>query len=150
MNNQHNGSKVKVCENIEYIDWRELSELYRIAPLGNKSVNWLKSVYENSRFYCFVYQGEQLIGAGRALADGFDCSYICDLAVHPAHQGKGIGKQIVKKLINRSKGHKKIILYSVVGMEPFYRSCGFQSMTTAMAIFADQDKASESGLIEVS
>jgi GNAT superfamily N-acetyltransferase len=32
-----------------------------------------------------------LIGVGRAVADGIDCSYICDVAVHPDFQGKGIG-----------------------------------------------------------
>jgi GNAT superfamily N-acetyltransferase len=76
--------------------------------------------------------------SGRALADGADCSYVCDIAVMPSHQGTGLGKQIVARLVELSRGHKKIILYAVPGKEPFYRKFGFLRMTTAMAIFEDQ------------
>ena len=94
-----------------------------------------------------MYDSSRLIGAGRALADGVDCSYICDVAVHPTHQGSGIGKEIISKLVDRSRGHKKIILYAVPGKEPFYRKLGFKRMTTAMAIFDNQAQALERGLI---
>jgi ribosomal protein S18 acetylase RimI-like enzyme len=87
------------------------------------------------------------VAAGRALADGVDCSYICDVAVHPDFQGQGLGKDIVSKLCQLSSGHKKIILYSVPGKESFYKSLGFKRMSTAMAMFAEQDRALQAGLI---
>jgi len=136
-------------ENTENINWQELSNLYKIAPLGNKSPNNLKTVFTTSLYVFFVYKNNQLIGAGRALADGVDCSYLCDVAVHPDCQGEGIGKQIIKKLINASKGHQKIILYAVPGKEAFYENVGFAKMKTAMAIFKNQAQAQEWGLIEV-
>ena len=74
---------------IEVVDWDELSSLYRIAPLGEKPPDALRTVFGNSMFRCFVYAGEVLVGAGRALADGVDCAYIADVAVHPDHQGRG-------------------------------------------------------------
>ena len=129
------------------VDWDVLSNLYRIAPLGEKKPADLKVVFSNSLFKCFVYEGGKLIGAGRALADGMDCSYICDIAVHPDHQGVGLGKDIVAALVGLSKGHKKIILYAVAGKEPFYRKLGFRRMLTAMAIFANQEQALQNGLI---
>lgn len=129
------------------MDWDALSHLYRIAPLGEKKPADLKVVFSNSLFKCFVYEGGKLIGAGRALADGMDCSYICDIAVHPDHQGVGLGKDIVAKLVSLSRGHKKIILYAVAGKEPFYRKLGFRRMLTAMAIFANQEQAMKNGLI---
>lgn len=128
-------------------DWVQVSELYRLAPLGEKKPDDLKEVFSNSRFKCFVYNNSQLIGAGRALADGKDCSYICDVAVHPDYQGTGLGKQIVKTLVDNSAGHKKIILYSNPGKERFYEKMGFKKMNTAMAIFEDQEQAAKSGLI---
>jgi ribosomal protein S18 acetylase RimI-like enzyme len=137
-------------DSLERIDWDELSALYEIAPLGHKRPADLKTVFENSMFRCFVYEGGRLIAAGRALADGIDCSYICDVAVHPAHQGKGIGKAVVARLVERSRGHRKIILYAVAGKEPFYRTLGFKRMRTAMAIFRDPAQALESGLIDES
>ena len=68
----------------EGLDWEELSDLYRIAPLGHKDPSNLKVSFSNSMFKVFVYDSGRLIAAGRALADGKDCSYICDVAVHPS------------------------------------------------------------------
>lgn len=129
------------------VDWNELSALYRAAPLGEKNPSDLERAFSNSMFRLFIYDSERLVGVGRALADGVDCSYICDVAVLPTHQGKGLGKEIVAKLVALSAGHKKIILYSVPGKESFYRGLGFKRMTTAMAIFENQSRALEWGLI---
>jgi GNAT superfamily N-acetyltransferase len=125
------------------VNWDELSILYKIAPLGDKKPNDLRTVFLNSMFKCFVYADETLIGVGRALADGIDCSYICDVAIHPNYQGQGIGKEIVNKLIELSKGHNKIILYSYPGKERFYSKLGFDMMNTAMAIFKNKEQARE-------
>jgi GNAT superfamily N-acetyltransferase len=129
------------------IDWQELSDLYRAAPLGNKPAASLATVFTNSMFRVFVYDSGRLVGAGRALADGIDCSYLCDIAVHPSHQGRGVGKEIVSRLVERSRGHRKIILYAAPGKEPFYLKLGFKRMTTAMAIFENQAWAVEERLV---
>ena len=131
------------------MDWEELSALYKIAPLGDKSPENLEIVFSNSKYKCFVYLNKQLIGAGRALADGVDCSYICDVVVHPNWQSKGLGKKIIEKLLEDSKGHQKIILYAVPGKENFYEKFGFKKMKTAMAIFINNLQAQNSGLIEI-
>jgi ribosomal protein S18 acetylase RimI-like enzyme len=120
------------------IDWNELKELYRIAPLGIKDPEKLKMTFTNSMFKCFAYHDSQIIGVGRALADGADCSYICDIALHPEYQGLGLGKEIVKKLVAMSQGHKKIILYANPGKEGLYAKLGFKKMNTAMAIFENE------------
>ena len=134
-------------QSIAGIDWHELESLYRAAPLGNKDAAGLQIVYTNSRYCCFAFDSGKLVGAGRALADGFDCSYICDVAVLPSHQGTGVGKQIVATLVELSRGHRKIILYAVAGKEPFYRKFGFRRMLTAMAIFPDMQDAIERGYV---
>ncbi len=138
---------VEWIDSLENIDWEELSRLYLAAPLGHESPSDLKVAFSNSMFKCFAYDSGRLVAVGRALADGKDCSYISGVAVHPDHQGMGLGKEVVTRLIALSKGHKKIILYAAVGKEPFYRKLGFKRMATAMAIFEDQDQALESGLL---
>ncbi|WP_343731255.1 GNAT family N-acetyltransferase [Duganella sp.] len=137
-------------DSIETLDWDELSALYHAAPLGNKNPADLKVAFGNSRFVCFAREDGRLVGVGRALADGIDCSYICDVAVLPSHQGTGLGKEIVARLVELSAGHKKIILYAVPGKEPFYKKFGFKRMRTAMAIFANPAQAQESGYIDES
>ena len=129
------------------VDWDELSDLYRIAPLGEKPPDALRTVFGNSMFRCFVYAGEVLVGAGRALADGVDCAYIADVAVHPDHQGRGLGKAIIRRLVTLAEGHKKIILYANPGTEPFYLELGFLPMNTAMAIWWDQAGAIAAGVL---
>ncbi len=129
------------------VDWDELSELYRIAPLGDKPPSALKTVFGNSMFVRFVYAGDQLAGVGRAMADGLDCAYIADVAVHPDHQGRGLGKAIISELTEAAVGHKKIILYAAPGKEGFYASLGFLPMNTAMGIWQDQGRAIEVGLL---
>jgi ribosomal protein S18 acetylase RimI-like enzyme len=126
-------------------DWHELEALYQAAPLGRKLASELEVVFTNSRFRCFVREEGRLVAVGRALADGADCSYICDVAVMPSHQGTGLGKQVVQELIKLSDGHKKIILYSVPGKEGFYKKLGFLRMLTAMAIFQDRNAAIQRG-----
>jgi ribosomal protein S18 acetylase RimI-like enzyme len=76
-----------------------------------------------------------------------DCAYICDIAVLPSHQGTGLGMDIVSRLVELSRGHRKIILYAVPGKEGFYRKLGFKRMTTAMAIFDDQAGALARGYV---
>jgi ribosomal protein S18 acetylase RimI-like enzyme len=132
-------------QEIAGVDWLELEALYQAAPLGRKKAGELQVVFTNSRFRCFVREDGRLVAVGRALADGVDCSYICDVAVMPSHQGTGLGKAVVKELLKLSEGHKKIILYSVPGKEGFYKKLGFLRMLTAMAIFQDGAAAIERG-----
>ena len=61
----------------------------------------------------------------------------------PSQQGTGLGQAVVARLVDLSRGHKKIILYSVPGKEPFYRKFGFLRMKTAMAIFANPQQQLE-------
>jgi ribosomal protein S18 acetylase RimI-like enzyme len=132
----------------ESIDWFELSNLYKIAPLGDKKPEDLKIAFSNSRYKCFVFDHGKLVGVGRALADGVDCSYLCDVAVHPDYQGRGLGKDIITKLKELSASHKKIILYANPGKEGFYKKLGFLRMRTAMAIFQNQERAIELSLVD--
>jgi ribosomal protein S18 acetylase RimI-like enzyme len=145
---QENNVSLAWTHLIDKVDWNELSALYLAAPLGNKKPADLKTVFTNSMFRCFVHENGKLVGVGRALADGVDCAYICDIAVLPSHQGTGLGKEIVGKLVDLSRGHRKIILYAVPGKEGFYRKLGFRRMRTAMAIFENQALAMERGYLD--
>lgn len=94
-------------ESEKAVDRVELSELYRLAPLGEKPPASLRTVFSNSMFKCFVYSDGALIGAGRAMADGLDCAYLADVAVHPDHQGRGLGKAIISRLVGMARDHTK-------------------------------------------
>jgi ribosomal protein S18 acetylase RimI-like enzyme len=131
------------------IDWNELCELFEAAPLGTRDPVKLEETFRNSKYRSFLFVDSKLVGVGRALADGHDCSYVCDIAVHPDYQGKGFGKKIVRKLIDQSSGHEKIILYANPGKEGFYSKLGFMKMNTAMAIFQNEEAMMQNGTISV-
>jgi len=133
---------------IEELDWQALAALYRAAPLGDKRPEGLRTAFGHSMFRFIVYDGAALVGAGRALANGVDCAYICVIAVMPSHPGIGLGRQLVERLVQAARGHRKIILYAVPGKEGFYEKLGFARMNTAMAIFQNQAQATADGYLQ--
>ncbi len=68
--------KYQWSDSIEAVDWHELADLYERAPLAKKDPSRLKTAFSNSMFRILVRDGQRLIGAGRALADRSECSYI--------------------------------------------------------------------------
>lgn len=138
---------IEWSESIDNLDWVELAALYRAAPLGDKDPDDLRLVFANSTFLCLAFDGGRLVAAGRALADGRDVAYLADIAVLPSHQGRGLGRSVAERLLERCKGHRKIILYAVPGKEGLYRKLGFRGMRTAMAIFTDQQGAYARGYL---
>jgi len=76
-----------------------------------------------------------------------DCAYIGDVAVHPDHQGRGLGSGIMRRLVELASGHKKIILYASPGTEAFYEGLGFLPMNTAMGLWSDPARVIEIGLL---
>jgi GNAT superfamily N-acetyltransferase len=116
------------------VNFRELGELYRIT-LGEKNPDDLRVAFTNSRFKVFAFDGARLVGAGRAIADGVDCAYLCDVAIHPDYQGQGLGRELMTQLRRLTEGHRKVLLYAAAGKEGFYRRLGFAPLPNAMAIF---------------
>lgn len=120
------------CFNQSKVNWDELADLYKRAPLGQRSSEALELLFGKSKFGCFVFAADTLIGVGRVLADGLDCAYIYDVAVDFKYQGLGLGKQIMQNLMKQSNKHKKIMLYSSEANEGFYRKLGFKKQHNAM------------------
>lgn len=46
-----------------------------------------------------AFHGDDLVGCARAVTDKVTFSWICDVVVDPAHRGKGIAKELVKRLL---------------------------------------------------
>ncbi|WP_308639672.1 GNAT family N-acetyltransferase [Paenibacillus silvisoli] len=74
------------------------------------------------------WKGET-IGMGRVVGDGSIYFYIQDIAVHPEHQGKGVGSLIMDAIRAHLAAHAPekafIGLFSAQGKESFYNKYGF-------------------------
>lgn len=82
-----------------------------------------------------AWKDSRLIGFGRMISDGQMYSGIFDVVVDPEFQKKGIGKEIVNRLIEKTPSKSFIILTTTLGKEPFYAKLGFRKHKTAMAIY---------------
>ena len=106
-----------------------------IADL-RESVGWnrMEKEYGNplmtSFFHIAVYDGDQLVGFVDSVSNGVTDAYIQDLIVRPDYQGKGIGTDLMKKMIANLK-EKHIYIISVIyeeSLKPFYDRFGFNTM----------------------
>lgn len=79
--------------------------------------------------HALVYRDTQCIGTGRLVDLDYKQAQIGRMAVLAQYRGMGIGKRILKKLIDLaySKGVEKVILHSQVNAIPFYEKLGFEA-----------------------
>jgi GNAT superfamily N-acetyltransferase len=138
---------LEFTEEMEVINWERLAEVFLRAPLGKRDPGRLREVFRNSPIRCFAWDGKELIGAGRAITDGVRYTIIFDVVVLPEYQKRGIGKQIMKFLSDRSKA-ESTLLFAVPGKEGFYAKLGYRRMKTAMALFPNPDGHQKAGYIE--
>ena len=47
------------------LDWDELANYIKLHSLGDKKLKDLKVVLPNSKYKCFVYDNDKLIGVGQ-------------------------------------------------------------------------------------
>ena len=71
-----------------------------------------------------------VVGMGRVVGDGAIFYYVQDVAVHPQHQGKGVGKAIVNQLVAYVKENAPpqafLGVFAAHGAEAFYERYGFR------------------------
>ena len=101
-----------------------------------ESVGWnrMENEYTNplmkSYYHIAVYVKDELVGYIDCVANGVTDAYIQDLMVHPDYQGKGVGTDLMNKMIMYLK-EKRIYMISVVfeeSLKPFYDKFGFYNM----------------------
>ena len=69
------------------------------AGLSAKTAEAAAKGLPNSLFAVQVLLGDDVVGMGRIIGDG-GCFYqVVDIAVLPAHQGKGLGKRIMREIM---------------------------------------------------
>ncbi|EGL17555.1 MULTISPECIES: GNAT family N-acetyltransferase [unclassified Paenibacillus] len=76
----------------EQFGWNEFLKL---------SARQLHDTMRGSWYVASAYDGGRLIGTGRVVSDGVMTAFLCGLAVHPDYQKKGIGSELMKRLIQR-------------------------------------------------
>jgi len=75
-----------------------------------------------------AWQGERLVGFGRATSDGVFRAVLWDVVVAAPQQGKGLGRQLVEKLLQAPavRNVERVYLMTT-NSAGFYRRLGFES-----------------------
>ena len=129
------------------VDWKSVAETLERVGMAYYEPDVHRRAFEASHTTVFAYQADRLIGFGRAISDGVYQAAVYDVAVLPEFQGKGLGKNIVKRILERLPACN-VILYASPGKEEFYRTLGFRKMKTGMALFRNAGRMREKGFTE--
>lgn len=85
----------------------------------------------NSLFSVVAIEHDTAVGLGRIIGDGGLYFYIQDLIIHPDFQNKGLGKSLMKKLMDYIMANAKsgafIGLMAAKGLEKYYEPFGFKA-----------------------
>ncbi|AXR16772.1 GNAT family N-acetyltransferase [Bacillus thuringiensis] len=116
-------------------DFNGLLSLYE--SLGWNSlkltVNELEQMCKQSWYAIYVFDDKRLVGMGRVISDGVITGIICGVGVLPKYQSSGIGKEIVKRLIQHCEQNKVIPqLMCVEKLQSYYQSIGFEAFSIGM------------------
>ena len=94
---------------------------YQLSP------DELTQALRASWFVISAYEGKKLVGFGRLVSDGVLHAMIYELIVLPEYQGRGIGGEILEKLVDKCQeaGVRDIQLFCAAGKREFYEKRGF-------------------------
>ncbi len=83
----------------QVVEAADCCRLRQIAGMSPRDLAAARIGLANSFFGVHIRHGDDIVGMGRIIGDGACCFQICDVAVDPAHQGRGLGKQIMAALM---------------------------------------------------
>lgn len=122
--------------------WRLRSRQHRLRQLkelldqhsfwaGGRSLNHLSRMLAGSQAVVSGWQGDALVGFGRASSDGVFRAVLWDVVVAKNLQGQGLGRRIVEALLEAPAlaEVERVYLMTTNGAG-FYRQLGFETITS--------------------
>ena len=107
-------------------DYRNLR---KVAGLSEKSLKDAEKGIPNACFNVTIYDQQALIGMGRVIGDGGTAFQIIDIAVNPAYQGHGYGKEIMTNIMEyidtKSESGTYVSLIADYPADQLYAQFGF-------------------------
>jgi GNAT superfamily N-acetyltransferase len=104
----------------------EMVALYRsVGDHRHKYREVIKGAWSHSSLNVIARIDGVLVGMARGLTDRNTTFFVCDLMVHPDHQGEGIGTELLDRLTAPYRDIYQTILLTDPETIPFYKKLGF-------------------------
>jgi GNAT superfamily N-acetyltransferase len=107
----------------------QLAVLFELAGWPHRARDRAKlaQLVESSYFVSTAFDGDTLVAFARAISDGVANAYVSTVCVLPEYRGRGIGREIVRRLVVREGGDGiRWVLHARQELHPFYRENGFE------------------------
>lgn len=113
------------------------------AGFLERPLDVVEKALKNGLYNVVAKHNGEVIGMGRLVGDGVMYWYLQEIVVLPDYQGQGIGKSIVKNLLDYITKHTdpgnftSVGLTAAPGKEPFYEKLGFEA-SSGMRLYIDR------------
>lgn len=107
---------------------RQFHELLtRTYWAGDRTLNEVERSLASSVIVVARHVADGFVGCARAVTDKVTFSWICDVVVHEAHRGRGVGKELVSRLLTHPDivATRKVLVTK--DAQRLYRRLGFDT-----------------------
>lgn len=106
----------------EYVSLRE------VAGLGSRTIEAAERGMGNELYAVTARLDGKAVAMGRVNGDGGTVFQITDVAVHPDHQGRGLGMRVMEHLLGWLDDHAPDTSYvnCIANVPTFYEPLGFE------------------------
>ena len=109
----------------EFIDVLRRSTLAERRPVDDRDT--IAGMLENATVIVTARdEAGQVVGVSRAISDRHYCTYLSDLAVDVAYQGRGIGRELVRRTHEAAGLHTTLILLAAPKAQTYYPHIGMR------------------------
>jgi ribosomal protein S18 acetylase RimI-like enzyme len=106
----------------EFVDVLERSTLAERRPVGEPET--IRGMLGNAGVIVTARAGGRLVGVSRAITDFHYCTYLSDLAVDVAYQGRGIGRELIRRTHEAAGLGTLLILLAAPKARTYYPHVG--------------------------
>lgn len=108
----------------EFIDVLVRSTLAERRPVDDRAT--MQGMLAHADILLTAREGDRLVAVARALTDYNYCTYLSDLAVDQRFQGRGIGRELIRRTHELAGLQTRLILLSAPKAATYYPHIGME------------------------
>jgi GNAT superfamily N-acetyltransferase len=108
----------------EFIDVLRRSTLAERRPVSDLAT--IGGMLSHAGVIVTARAGGRLVGVARAVTDFSYCTYLSDLAVDEDFQGKGIGRELIRRTHETAGRHTTLVLLAAPKARTYYPAIGMR------------------------